>query len=1128
MHPISAKLLIIEDDHEAGELLKRTLAGGGFDITLVTTGKDGFDYLDTTKYDLIIADYLLPDMTGRELFEIVQRRFKKTIATICIATEHKVQEAKENLYGLVDDILQKPLNIRKLIDSVRQNILQNIQRQQRHNLTYQPPFQIVHDLMPNRIQTILLVSSPYDYFVLEEDGQLNERIMAVYLNMNFRFAVPRIIHAGSGKEAFHKLHHHDDTRQQFDLVIMMGQVEDVDPGTFSQKLKEKYPKLPIVMMISTIAEYDRYHKSGGLQKVDQVFFWSGDSAIFLTVFKHFEDRQNIDNDLEKGKVRVIIVVEDSVRYYSLFLPMIYNEVFKQTRALIQSGANELEKLLQMRVRPKILLAKTYEEAIELFQKYEFNLLGVISDINFPKNGKKHPEAGLKLIEEIRRVNPYIPVALQSAEPDNETHARRLNVAFINKNSPELLKKISRFLQQNFGFGDFVFRSPRGEEVGRAEDMDSMIKTFAEMPLESIEYHARHNHFSHWFFARGEFTLAEQLRPQRMEDFDDIEEMRQYLLKLMRQTRSEKHDAAISAFIKDRFDTERGFFKIGNGSIGGKARSLAYLSAIFNRQRMQQLFENVHIFVPATVVIATDQFDKFLEENKLKTFAIEENSNNLILARFEDAKLPEDLEKALRIVIEQINKPLAVRSSSLLEDSRYQPFAGIYTTYMLPNNHPDSEVRYQQLASAIKHIYASTYFSSTKAYLEGTPFRIEEEKMGIVLQKLVGRAYNQRFYPNFSGVAQSYNFYPIEPQTAHDGLAFVALGLGKLIVEGGHVLSFSPKYPEVIHQFGTIENILQTSQTIFYALDLKNPTPNLTANEDETLVKLNLSDAEVDGTLHPVGSVYSYENERLYDSVYRKGIRVVTFAQMLKYKTFPLAEILEKLLEIGKRSFGGPVEIEFAVNLPANPNEKSEMALLQIRPMVATLESINVDFDSLPQEDTICRSRQALGNGRITTIHDLIYVKPNTFSSLKTRDIATEIGMINAECLKQNRHYILIGPGRWGSSDHSLGIPVEWSQISGARVLVEAGLSNYNIEPSQGTHFFQNITSLGIGYFSVNYNHPIDYVAWDWLDQQPAKKETTYLRWISFPEACPTYLDGKQSWGVILKPGQSIENQLETL
>ncbi|MGD2110438.1 MAG: PEP/pyruvate-binding domain-containing protein, partial [Phycisphaerae bacterium] len=965
-----------------------------------------------------------------------------------------------------------------------------------------------HNLMPNRVEHLLLVSSLYESFILEEEGLLSELITQEYSDLRLSHA-PRVSRVSTGQDALEFI---ED--QSVDLVITMASHAQRDLVAFARSVKEIAPELPVVVLASEPRELARQPEVARSPFIDRTFVWTGDPRILLAIVKHVEDTLNAQHDTRVGDVRVIILVENSVRFYSTYLPLIYSEVVKLTRSLIVEQVNVTQQLLRLRARPKILLAETFEDACELYEKYREYLLGVISDIRFPKEGKLDGQAGLQFVRQIRKEAPYLPVALQSSDTTFKPAADELRASFLDKQSPRLLGELRRFLQNNLGFGDFVFVVPDGHEVGRASDLHSFSEQLERVPAESLNLHASSNHFSNWLMARTEFELAARLRPRKVSDFADVEEMRTYLVESLAEFRERRQTGVIADFSPRRLSIPANFMRIGGGSIGGKARGLAFVNALIRRHNLRHRFDGVCIGVPSSAAIGTDVFDAFLDRNNLRGLVARETSDARIARAFLGAKLPKNIYADLTVFLEHVRYPLAVRSSSLLEDSPDRPFAGVYTTHMIPNNHMNLGVRRDQLCDAIKLVYASTFFTAARRMLEATGRHAEEEKMGVILQELVGSELDGRYYPTFSGVARSYNYYPTGRLKPEDGVAAVALGLGKMVCEGGQSLIFSPAVPTMLPQFPTTEDLLAFSQREFYALDISHPDVYPTPDANANLLRLGLDVAEADGTLAPIGSVFSPENDAVYDGIHRDGTRLVTFAHVLKSDLFPLADVLKLMLEIGVDGMACPIEMEFAVDMNTRP---MEFGFLQMRPIISQEEDVDATLSEEDANNAVCHSPMALGNGRMGAVRDIVYVKPDSFDAGQTREIAAELAEINDELLKQNRKSVLIGPGRWGSADRWLGIPVTWDQISSAQVIVETTLDDFLITPSQGTHFFQNLTSLGVGYFTVDPASDTGSIDWAWLASQKAVAETGFVRHIRLPRQLDIRLDGRSRHGVIFKP-----------
>jgi len=966
-------------------------------------------------------------------------------------------------------------------------------------------------LMGHKVQKILLVSSLYDSYILEEDGRLSDLLSCEYLELNLSHP-PMMDHVASAGEALDRI-----VDQHYDLVITASRLGDMDPASFSREVKAINPDLQIVLLAYHLRELTRMQERRALGDFSGAFLWTGDVRILLAMIKLAEDRMNVDRDTSSGDVRVILLVEDSVRFYSAFLPLIYTEVMKQTQSLMDEGINMSHKLLRMRARPKILLANTFEEGVELFARYREYLLGVISDARFPMGGVRENEAGLTFLELVKKSDPGLACVLQTTNLELEQRAHGLGVSFIDKNSPQLHYELRRFLLSHLGFGDFVFRLPDGVEVARAADLRSMVDLLRAIPEESLRYHASRNHFSHWLRARTEFTLASMIRPVGISEFATIDELRNYLISTFSEHRELIQRGVIAEFSRRGFDASYSCVRIGGGSLGGKARGLAFINALLAEYEVHHKFDGVRVEVPPLAAIGTDIFDEYMERNDLHAVALGRSSDEEIARVFLEARMPPGISDDLRAYLGHVDYPLAVRSSSLLEDSQYQPFAGIYSTYMIANNHEDLEVRLDQLCAAIKLVYASTFFKAAKAYLRATGSRTEEEKMAVVLQRMVGQRFSDRAYPSFAGVAHSHNYYPVTGMRAEDGVALVALGLGKMVVEGGNCLRFSPDQPRKLPQFASAADVVENSQRDFFALDMSRPELMPGLDPDQGILRLDLSAAREDGPLVHVGSVYSPENDAITDGIHRPGVPLVTFAHVLKTGIFPLPEILSFLLDLGSRGMGCHVELEFAVDLDTPPGEPVRFGFLQIRPMASARQNSRLDLEEVPRERLVCSTPTALGTGIYEDVTDVIYVRPGEFDAGRTVEIAEEVGRINFQLRDDERNCLLVGPGRWGTADRWLGIPVDWEQISEARVIVEVELKDFKVKPSQGTHFFQNLTALQIGYLTIRRNQPQHFIDWSWLESREAVAETEFIRHLSFPEPLEIRIDGQTARGAVFKP-----------
>ncbi|MCB0833094.1 MAG: histidine kinase [Bacteroidetes bacterium] len=966
--------------------------------------------------------------------------------------------------------------------------------------------------MRARIRDILIVSSLYDLYLFEEDGRLYELIRNEYQGLNLSHS-PELTRVSSGHEAISLA----KRESRFDLIITTLHIEDMDAIQLAKLAREADLDIPIVLLSFDNRELQHILLRQNISIFENIFIWQGDFRIIIAMIKCLEDKLNVANDTKIAGVQVIIVIEDSVRYYSSFLPLIYTEMLKQSQRLISEGINLSHKFLRMRARPKILLCHTYEEALEAYKAHEEFILGIISDVNFKKDGVANPKAGVEFAEMVKQNHADIPILLQSYLPENADAARQIGASFIVKNSPTLLNELRQFMFQYFSFGDFVFRTPDGSEVGRAADLHSLEEQLRLAPDDSIRYHAERNHFSNWLKARTEFWLAHRLRPRKVSDYASIKDLRDDLINSIHHYVMIRQRGIITDFRKDSFDPESSFARIGGGSLGGKARGLGFVNTLISNYRVRDRFDGIHIYVPAAVVLGTEVFDQFIDDNQLRHFATNCTDDREITSRFLQAdKFPGEILGELSGFLDIVHAPLAVRSSSLLEDSQYHPFAGVYETYMIPNNHPNALVRLNDLLESIKKVYASTFYQSAKDYIKVTSYRLEEEKMAVIVQTMVGAPHGNRFYPDISGVAKSYNFYPVSPQKSTDGIVAVALGLGKTIVDGGNTVRFCPKYPTDAVHF-SIDDILENGQKDFYALHLDERRDSTFETHDTKIESFGLSVAEEDGTLGPVASTYSNDNEIINDGISRAGIRIVTFAPILKNRLFPLSKILELLLDMGQWGMGTPVEIEFAINMSTGPDEMKNFGLLQMRPLVLNREAEEIEIEEVSPDRVLCKSQRVLGNGVVHGVHDIVFVDYHSYDRSKSVDVAKEVSALNSRLLGEGRPYLLIGVGRWGSLDPWLGIPVTWDQIAGAKAIVETNLKDLHVKPSQGSHFFQNLTSFMVGYFTVDSNKENDTIDWDWLLHAPPLEKQSFTRLLRFDSPLTIKMNGQKNSGLILKP-----------
>jgi CheY-like chemotaxis protein len=948
--------------------------------------------------------------------------------------------------------------------------------------------------------------------MLEEDGRIDEQIFNEYVSLNLRYP-PTFVQTDNAEDAFKILQ-----KGNVDLVISMLSLRGSDVFALAKMIKAQYGHIPIVVLTYFSREVSLRLEGEDLSAIDYVFCWLGDASLILAIIKLIEDKMNADFDIENIGVQAIILVENSIRYISSYLPNIYRIVLLQSIDFQREALNEHQRMLKMRGRPKILLANNYNDALDLYNKYKYNVLGVISDISYKKDNVSDENAGIELCKAVMADDDKVPFLIQSSSQVHKKIAEELGAGFINKYSKSLSLELRNFIIQNLAFGPFVFKNPDTmEPIAIATDLQSLQQKLLTIPDKTLEYHATRNHFSKWLNARALFPVAQMFKYIRKEDFETMDEMRRFLYVAISSFRLGKGRGVIAKFDKSSYDEYQVFSRIGDASIGGKARGLAFINRIIKTHKLFNQFPDVLITIPRTVVLSTDIFDEFMDHNNLYTVALSDLPDDEILNRFLYAELPgrvyQDFYAFLTV---SRNHPIAVRSSSKLEDSHYQPFAGIYSTYMIPR-HPDNKLMVKMLSDAIKEVYASVYYRGSKAYMTATANVIDEEKMGIILQEVCGNRHGDIFYPTLSGVAQSINYYPIGSEKAEDGIANIAFGLGKLIVEGGLSLRFSPRHYKKILQLSSIDTALRDTQKEFRALDLKIDSFVPSTDDGINILKLGINDINNEGAMKYVASTFDYNNNILRDGINYPGKRIITFANVLQHKLFPLADILNTLLDLGQYEMNNPIEIEFAANLETPSGAPKIFNFLQIRPIVHTDETSIISLADIKPEETIIYSESALGNGMFKGIRDIVYVKPESFNPAKNKDIAVDIERINIEFVKQGTGYVLIGPGRWGSTDPWLGIPVRWPQISAARIIIESGLKNYRIDPSQGTHFFQNLTSFRIGYFTVNpYIREGSYDV-EFLDSLDALFEDEHLRHIRFEKPLEIMVDGKRHKGVIMKP-----------
>ena len=965
------------------------------------------------------------------------------------------------------------------------------------------------DLFKFRVTEIMLISTEYDAYVLEEDGQLAEKIYHQFSDLSLPY-IPRIHWVASSEEAFETL-----KKIPIHLVISMSRANDMSSFDFERAIHEVYPEIPIVMLSYERLTPDVIGRIRENACINRVFHWSGDNKVLLAIIKYVEDQQNFAADSKLG-VQAILLVEDSPVYYSQILPIIYTEILSQTRYLVLHAMNVKHGLLRVRLRPKILLAETYEEAMKIIESYRYNLLGIISDVRFPKGGCLNKVAGFELAQQVKGMINDLPFLLQSEDEENEKIALARKIDFLSKTSPSLLHNLRSYILESYGFGPFVFKYPDGRVIEEANDITTLEKIVRDLPEESLQYHAANNDFSRWFRARAEFEVAEKLRFLDAAKIDSASDMRNYILGVLTAYFKKYQTGSILSFEGlAKKDMENAFIKLGKGSLGGKARGVAFMNAMISKAHMADKYEDMKVKVPRSFVVGSEVFEKFIEQNDLYSFISHGPSEAEIAKKFVESELPEEIQDNLRVLTLYIKCPLAVRSSSILEDSRILPFAGIYKTYVVPNSNDNNEVCFKQLSDAVKLVYASVFYEAPVRYAQNADIRIEEEKMAVLIQELVGEYYGEHFYPAISGVAQSYNFYPYYPIKPEDGTVSLALGFGKTIVEGERTFRFSPVYPKLNPLVSSPQEQMSKAQNLFYSVNLKK-TANLTLQADEDYVyeKMPVSQAYKDGALEYIGSTYSAENDCIYDNVNHTGLKLITFAPILKYDRLPLTKIIQDLMLMGKKAFGSDVEIEFAINIPKDKNKPAEFNFLQIRPIVIGKEAHQVNLEET--NDTWCFSKQTIGNGYYDDIKDIIYVDPENFDLKESMQIAREIGTLNKILAQEGRRCILIGFGRIGTADRWLGIPLTWEQMSQSLIIVEVERRELRPEPSLGSHFFHNLTATGMGYFHVPFSGDHGTIDWQWLISQPVLQQTKYVKLIRREEAFKVKIDGRNFQGVIYK------------
>jgi hypothetical protein len=966
------------------------------------------------------------------------------------------------------------------------------------------------NLMMRRIYNVLIVANPYDAFMLEDDGRVEEKIYNEYMELGLRYP-PTFTQVSTIEEAESILE-----TTNVDLVICMPGNADNDAFTVARAIKDEFPDIHCVVLTPFSHGITKRMENEDLSIFDYVFCWLGNTNLILSIIKLIEDRMNIDHDIEEAGVQMILLVEDSIRFYSSILPNLYSYILVQSQRFSTEALNRHAANLRMRGRPKVVLARTYEEAMALYDKYSDNTLGVISDVRFPKDGVKDTDAGLKLLCAIRSQDEYVPLIMESSESNYRQKAEAEGFHFVDKNSKKMSIDLRHIMEEHMGFGDFIFRDPKThEEIMRIHSLKELQDNIFKIPNDSMLYHISRNHMSRWLCARAIFPVSAFLKGITWHKLQDVEAHRKIIFDAIVQYRHMKNIGVVAVFDRGKFDKYAHFARIGEGSLGGKGRGLAFLDNVIKRHPEFSQFPGVTVRIPKTVVLCTDVFDQFMDRNNLYQIALSDASDEEILRHFLKAQLPDSLIADFFTFFEATRSPIAIRSSSLLEDAHYQPFAGIYSTYMIPYLE-DKYAMLQMLVCAIKGVYASVYYRDSKAYMTATSNVIDQEKMAVILQEVVGNTYGDHYYPNISGVLRSLNYYPIGEETAEDGICSLALGLGKYIVDGGQTLRVSPYHPTRVLQTSEMETALRETQTQFYALDMKHVGDDFQVDDGFNILKLKVKEADKDQSLNYIASTYDPYDQVIRDGLYEGGRKIISFCGVLQQGVFPLPEILQMSMKYGSEAMRRPVEIEFACNV--NADKTGDFYLLQIRPIVDSKQMLEEDVAAIPDEDCLLRSHNSLGHGISNDVVDVVYVKTDdNFSAMNNPVIAEDIERFNRQFLADDKNYVLVGPGRWGSSDSWLGIPVKWPHISAARVIVEVALKNYHVDPSQGTHFFQNLTSFGVGYFTVDSNRGSGLFRKDVLDGMPAVEETKYVRHVRFDRPLRIMMDGKRQEGVVMLP-----------
>ncbi|MCF8230777.1 MAG: pyruvate, phosphate dikinase [Bacteroidales bacterium] len=967
---------------------------------------------------------------------------------------------------------------------------------------------IYHDLMPFKVKEILLFANLYDAFTIEREGRFSEHVLGEYHQLNLT-SMPRITGVSSEEELEHEM-----SIKHFDLIIFMVGLDVKTPVDMARKVKNAYPYIPIHALLNNNSNIGMVEKELGNEGViDKIFAWNGESKVFFSMIKNVEDKINVENDTQVGLVRVILLVEDSPKYYSRYLPILYKILMEQTRRIIEDvSTDELYKVLRMRARPKILHATDYEEAMRIYRKYKEYMLCLISDVKFKKDDTVKDEAGFELVRKIRDMDGSLPIVIQSSNPENSKHAYQYRASFINKSSETLEQDLRSFINYHLGFGNFIYRNKEGKQIATAKSLKEFEQRLRTIPDDSLIYHGKKNHFSLWLMARGEIQAARILSPHNVSDFDSADEIRSYMLDVISKFRNEQNKGKIIPFEESAILDPSNIIRLADGALGGKGRGLAFINTLINNFDFSKQLPDINISFPKTSIIGTEEFEYFMNRNGLYEYILEETDHEYIKEVFLKSRLTDRLIKRLKALLRKIDKPLAVRSSGLFEDSLTQPFAGIFDTFILPNNHKNFRVRLQQLCDAIKLVYASVYSKTARSYIHAIDYKIEEEKMAVVIQEVVGNQYDNYYYPHISGVAQSYNYYPISHMQPDDGFVVAAIGLGKHVVEGEKAYRFCPKYPDA--EINSTKDLVKNSQTHFWALDLSKDEFDLKQGDEASLARLDLDMAEKHGVLKHTASVYDLATETLHPGVSKYGPRIINFADILKYRYIPLAKTLEVVLDVVEEAMGSPVEIEFAVDLNRDKDWKASFYLLQIKPLIGKMQHYKIDLDEIPKEKRLLYSERIMGNGVVEGITDVVFIDRGRFDKSKTPEMAEEIDQINEKMKKENRKYVLIGPGRWGTRDRWIGIPVNWPQISNAKVIVETGLKGFPLDASSGSHFFHNVTSMNVGYFSILSDNSNCYIDWKKLESLEVFEQLYYFKHVRLEEPLGIKMDGRNRFAII--------------